>query len=269
MRRGASRMSTRDEYLEFLVATIERAGDLALRYFRGRLQVDDKGDGRVFDPVTRADREVERFIREQIAAAYPGHNIIGEEFAAKETADSMTWIIDPIDGTRGFVAGLPTWGTLLGLMDGEACVVGGMRQPCGGETWAGDGRRSYFIRNGARTENKTRSCDQLADAVLCCTHPCMYPTAESLAGFNRVLRACRFSRFGTDCLGYGMLAGGYVDLVIEGGLSAYDIMPLIPVIEGAGGIVTDWQGGSAAHGGLVLAAANERLHEQAMGLLNG
>ena len=262
-------MSASAEYLDFLVKTIEEAGELALRYFRGKLQVDNKGDGRVFDPVTRADKEVEQFIRDRIAAAYPEHNIIGEEFADKKTAAGMTWIIDPIDGTRGFVSGLPTWGTLLGLMDGERCVAGGMRQPFTKETWAGDGRRSYFIHDKIKTENKTRQRDKLAEAVLCCTHPLMYPTPESLAAFNRVLRACQFSRFGTDCLGYGMLAGGYVDLVIEGGLSAYDIMPLIPIIEGAGGIVTDWQGAPATNGGLIIAAANERLYEEALGLLRG
>ena len=262
-------MKAREDYLDFLIEMIEEAGGLALKHFRGKLRVDDKGSDGVFDPVTQADKEVEEFIRAKITAAYPGHNIIGEEFGAKKTADRMTWIIDPIDGTRGFVSGLSSWGVLVGLMNGDACVVGALRQPFTGETWAGDGRRSYFIHNKTRTENKVRQREKLADAVLCCTHPYMYPSEETLAGFNRVLQACQFSRFGTDCLGYGMLAGGYVDLVIEGGLSAHDIMPLIPIVEGAGGIVTDWQGNSAADGGLVIAAANEKLYEQALGLLHG
>ncbi|MGI9228710.1 MAG: inositol monophosphatase family protein [Gammaproteobacteria bacterium] len=260
-------MNTQQAYLDFITEMIAEAGEHALKHFRSKLQVDNKGSD-IFDPVTQADREVEQFIRDRITRAYPQHNIIGEEFAPTVSTDSMTWIIDPIDGTRSFVSGLPVWGILVGVMDGDKCVAGGMRQPVLGESWVGDGRHSYLIRDNVKIENKVRQRDKLADAVLCCTHPYMYPEEESLARFNRVLRACQFSRFGTDCMGYAMLASGYVDLVIEGGLSSYDIMPLIPVIEGAGGIVTDWQGNSAASGGLIIAAGNENLYQQAMSLLN-
>ena len=255
--------------MAFLETLIEQAGEVSLKYFRSNLAVTDKrGKGEAFDPVTRADRETEEFIRQRIAEAYPDHSIIGEEFGARSGSGSHTWLIDPIDGTRGYISGTPMWGVLVGLKRGDECLVGAMRQPYTGETWTGDGGAAYFIRREARTRIRVRQHTGLDKAIICCTHPAMYPTDESRQKFMGVVDRCRFSRFGTECLGYGMLASGYVDLVIEGGLSAYDIMPLIPIVEGAGGIITDWQGEAAANGGLVVAAASEKLHADALELLN-
>ncbi len=257
------------EYMPFLEEMIEQAGEVSLRYFRNDLTVTDKRQkGEAFDPVTIADRETEEFIRKRILAKYPGHAIIGEEFGTKEGTDSFTWLVDPIDGTRGFISGTPMWGVLIGLKRADECLVGAMRQPYLGETWLGDGNTAYFLRRQQRTRIRVRERVDLDEAIVCCTHPAMYPTDEAREKFMGVIARCRFSRYGTECLGYGMLACGYVDLVVEGGLSPYDIMPLIPIVEGAGGIITDWQGNTAVNGGMVIAAASERLHGEALELLN-
>ena len=260
---------THTDYLPFLERLVERAGEIPLRYFRSELEVTDKrGKGDSFDPVTRADRETEAFIRAGIAAQFPGHTIIGEEFGTTRGADALTWLIDPIDGTRGFISGTPMWGVLVGLKQGDECLAGAMRQPYTGETWSGDGRAAYFVRGRQRTRIGVREQVSLEDAIVCCTHPAMYPDDGTREKFTGVAARCRFSRYGTECLGYGMLANGYVDLVVEGGLSAYDIMPLIPIVEGAGGIVTDWQGNAALNGGLIVAASARELHDEVLNLLN-
>lgn len=252
-------------YLAFLEELIEQAGEVPLKYFRSDLTVTDKRlKGEAFDPVTRADRETEEFIRAGIAAAYPGHGIIGEELGTTQGKADLTWLIDPIDGTRGFISGTPMWGVLVGLKQADKCLVGAMRQPYTEETWVGDGHSAHFIRRRRRSRIRVREQAKLADAIVCCTHPAMYPTDATREKFTDVVNRCRFSRYGTECLGYGMLASGYVDLVIEGGLSAYDIMPLIPIIEGAGGIITDWQGNPALNGGLIVAASGKQLHGEVL-----
>lgn len=257
------------DYLPFLEDLIEQAGEISLKYFRSDLAVTDKRQkGEAFDPVTRADRETEEFIRHRIAEEYPDHSIVGEELGAKSGSGPYTWLIDPIDGTRGFISGTPMWGVLIGLKQGDECLVGAMRQPYLGETWTGDGNTAYFIRQQKRTPVTVREYTGLDKAIICCTHPAMYPTDEAREKFMGVVARCRFSRYGTECLGYGMLASGYVDLVIEGGLSAYDIMPLIPIVEGAGGVISDWQGNTAMNGGLIVAAASKKLHAIALELLN-
>ena len=255
--------------MQFLEGLIEEAGEIALRHFRSDLSVMDKRlKGAAFDPVTQADRETEAFIRSCIAERYPDHAIIGEEYGVKTGTDLCTWLIDPIDGTRGFVSGTPMWGVLTGLKRADKCLLGALRQPYTGETWSGDGNTANFIRGQQRARIKVRAQVSIADAIVCCTHPAMYPTEAARGKFMDVVARCRFSRYGTECLGYAMLAHGCVDLVVEGGLSAYDIMPLIPVVEGAGGIITNWQGNSAMDGGLIVAASGERLHAEALELLN-
>ncbi|MCY4338246.1 MAG: histidinol-phosphatase [Gammaproteobacteria bacterium] len=256
---------TAADYTTFLEELVEQAGHIPLEYFRSDLVVTDKQQqGGAFDPVTRADRETEQFIRDRIAAAYPEHGIIGEEFGTTQGDAALTWLIDPIDGTRGFVSGTPMWGVLVGLKQGDECLAGAMRQPYTEETWIGDGSAAHFIRRRQRSRLRVRNQARLTDAIVCCTHPAMYPTEATRQKFLDVIARCRFSRYGTECLGYGMLASGYVDLVIEGGLSAYDIMPLIPIVEGAGGVITNWQGQAALNGGLIVAASCRQLHEEAL-----
>lgn len=259
-----------DEYVEFAVDVMAQAGDISLRYFRTTLDVENKAKKRAWDPVTRADREVETFIRERIRERFPGHAIIGEEYGNEGAGSAYSWLIDPIDGTRGFLCGTPMWGILLGLMEGDRCLAGFVRQPFVGETYAG-GNGSGFVldREGKRVDLGARGTRALNEAVICCTHPDMFRTEAERRVFAAVESACRFSRFGTDCYGYCLLARGFVDLIVEADLEAYDIVPLIPIVESAGGVVTTWDGGPAVRGGAVVAAANPALHRAALEVIGG
>jgi len=255
-------------FLDSATSIAEGTGSIALRYFRKSLDVDNKLEGAGFDPVTRADREVEASIRAEITRLYPDHGIIGEEEAAVETDSPYCWIIDPIDGTRAFISGVPAWGTLLGLKFDEECIAGVMHQPYLGETFFGGAGSAALRRAGKEIELRTSETRELASAIAYCTHPAMFPTPENLERFKRVDGAIRMMRYGGDCYSYCLLAHGMIDLVVEGELQPYDIVPLIPIIEGAGGVVTNWQGESAMSGGLIVAAANPALHDQALALLN-
>ncbi|HEY7841014.1 MAG TPA: histidinol-phosphatase [Gammaproteobacteria bacterium] len=257
-----------DDYLYFAIETMARAGDISLRYFRTELEVENKAKKRKYDPVTRADREVESYLRERIRERFPGHAIVGEEYGNTQGSSTLSWLIDPIDGTRGFLCGTPMWGILLGLMDGERCVAGFVRQPFLDETYAGcDGKGFVLEGGGTRLPLRTRSTRTVEDAIVCCTHPNMFRTGDERRTFAAVESACRFTRYGTDCYGYCLLARGFVDLVVEGDLEAYDIVPLIPIVEAAGGVVTDWKGNPAIRGGAVIAAANPALHEAALRMI--
>ena len=246
---------------------MERAGDVAMRYFRQPLDIYNKAAKRSFDPVTRADREVEAMIRERIGATYPDHGIHGEEEGRTGTECSYTWIIDPIDGTRGYICGSPMWGMLLGLKLEDQCLLGVMHQPYLQETWYGSKDGAFTRRDGATQPLRCSTTTQLSEAVICCTHPSMFRNEDDAGAFHGLERRCRYSRYGTECLGYGLLAAGYVDLVVEADLEAYDIAPLIPIVKAAGGVVSNWDGGGAHDGGRVLAAANPQLHARALDLI--
>lgn len=250
------------ELLEFAVGIAEEAGAIALQYFRSPLTVDNKSAAR-FDPVTHADREIELQLRARIAAAYPEHAVIGEEHGNSD-GNHMIWVIDPIDGTRGFVTGSPMWGMLIGVMDAGRPLVGLIHQPFLQETfYASDAGAFLKAAHGVR-RLYTRATEDLGQAVLYCTHPGMFEQAGDQAAFARVEQASRFSRYGGDCYGYALLAAGYVDLVVEASLQPYDIIPLVPLIEAAGGVVSDWTGNPPLHGGRVVAAATPALHRQTL-----
>ncbi|HJU10881.1 MAG TPA: histidinol-phosphatase [Candidatus Binataceae bacterium] len=254
------------EYLEFACHVAELAGKVILPYFRSGASVENKLKVG-YDPVTMADREAEWLIRSEITRAYPQHSILGEEFGTSFGASALTWVIDPIDGTRGFVMGLPQWGTLLALNDGARPLLGVMHQPFIGETFMGS-RHGAYLRSEERTERlKTREIAELSDASVCATHPDMFSEGEEHAAFSRIARACKQTRYGTDCYGWCLLAAGLIDLVIETQLKPYDIQAPIAIIEAAGGIVTDWAGQPAYNGGRVLGAANSRLHQIALEIL--
>jgi myo-inositol-1(or 4)-monophosphatase len=255
--------------LEFAHVLADLSGSAILPYFRKPLAVGNKAGPSAFDPVTAADRAAERAIRKAIIARFPEHGIVGEEYGTVAGAGRYRWVIDPIDGTRTFITGSPLWGTLIGLMDGPRPILGLMNQPFTGERFWSDGRRAHWRGpNGKARRIGTRPCARLGDAVLTSTHPEMFVSPDE-ARFSQVRSRVRMTRFGGDCYGYCLLAAGFVDLIVEAGLKAYDIVALVPIVEAAGGIVTTWDGGPATEGGRILAAGDPRVHQEAMAILRG
>ena len=260
-----------EEHYETLLATAhslaDRAGAVILPHFRTGFTIDHKG-GDLFDPVTVADRDAEAAIRSGLAEAYPHHGILGEEFGALNPDAEYCWVIDPIDGTRSFIIGLPIWGTLIGLTRDGVPLLGLMDQPFTGERFIGGHGGAYFRHDGAERGMRARACASLKDALLATTSTDFFTSAEEHHRFNELSRRVRLRRFGGDCYNYCMLALGQIDLVVEAGLNPYDILPLIPIIEQAGGIVTTWQGDDARDGGRVIAAGDRRVHAAAMKILS-
>lgn len=221
-----------------------------------------------FDPVTEADRASERAMRAILAEARPHDGILGEEEADTEGSSGLTWVIDPIDGTRSFISGTPTWGVLVALSDTDGPILGLIDQPYIRERFSGGLGRAEIDSPTAKTRLKVRNTRTLSEATLFTTFPEIGTEAERTA-FFRVEKEVRLTRYGCDCYAYALLAAGHIDLVIEAGLQPFDIHAPIAVIEAAGGIVTDWEGGPAYGGGRVLAAATRDLHEAAMERLRG
>lgn len=244
----------------------DAAASAIMPHFRASVAVENKLSGG-FDPVTAADREGESAIRELIHARFPGHGILGEEHGDHQLDAEHVWVLDPIDGTRAFIAGLPTWGTLIGLCEGGTPSNGMMVQPYIGERFYGDGKSAFLATRSAKSPISTRECARLEDALMCTTDPHLF-TPDERPVYDRIEGAARNTRYGTDCYGYAMLAAGQVDLVIESGLNAYDIVALIPIVEGAGGAVTTWTGGSAKDGGRIVASGDKRLHEAVLAELS-
>ena len=257
-------------YITTAHALAERAGAVILPHFRTELTVDHKG-GAQFDPVTVADRDAESAIRAILSETYPGHGIIGEEFEDERPDADFCWMVDPIDGTRAFIMGQPLWGTLIGLTAHGAPLLGMMNQPYTGERfWSGE-TESFFARGldqGGETRTiRVRPCPALDGAILASTAPELFDTDE-LSRFEALTRAVRLRRFGGDCYNYCLLAMGQIDLVVEAGLKPIDIMPLVPIIERAGGVVTTWDGGDPSSGGRIVAAGDPALHAQALKILS-
>lgn len=261
----------RQAWLAMALELAERAGAAALPFFRAGATVDSKRgaaeQGRDFDPVTAADRLAETVIRDGLQGSCPAHGVLGEEFGLLE-GNGLTWVVDPIDGTRGFVTGMLHWGVLLGLFDGQDPVLGVMHQPFAGESFFGTGERAGHRRGAQDRELRVRPCAAMADAVLAATTPRMFRNKAVGEAFRRVDEQVRFTRFGGDCYNYAMLAMGCLDLVVEDSLQPYDIQALIPIVRGAGGVITTWSGDDPSMGGAVVAAGDKRLHEEALRLLN-
>ena len=257
-----------------IVSTAHALAEVArretLRHFRsGSLVASNKadaGDSEGFDPVTIADRAAEAAMRAVLAERRPNDAILGEEEADQPGTSGLTWVLDPIDGTRGFVAGTPTWGVLIALNEAQGPLYGIIDQPYIGERFEGGlGRARLTGPRGARPLD-VRPARSLAEATLFTTFPEVGTPADR-AGFEAVRDQVKLVRYGMDCYAYGLIASGQVDLVIEAGLHAYDICAPIAVIEAAGGIVTNWEGGPAHPGGRALAASSAELHAEAMDLL--
>jgi len=263
-------MTTRAKIAEYINAAHEfadLAGAAILPHFRRRIRIDNKADSG-FDPVTAADRAAERAISKALATRFPDHGLEGEEYGHRNPDARMRWVVDPIDGTRAFILGMPLWGTLIGLMDGDTPMVGLMDQPYTRERfWSGE--RATFFRgaDGKERRLKTRSCPSLADAMFTTTDPHLFKSAKDQRGFKAIKERVRFVRYGGDCYSYCLLAAGMIDIVVETGLKPFDIIPLIPIIERAGGRVTTWEGEPAIRGGRIVATGDPRLHEEALALL--
>lgn len=254
------------DFSAFIEKLASASGDTILPFFRTSLGIENKNRGRNFDPVTEADRAAEAAMRKLISTQFPKHGIIGEEFGEEKPDAEYVWVLDPIDGTKSFIAGYPVWGTLIALMHHGSPAYGMMHQPFTRERFSGDGGGArYRGPLGERTLN-VRRCGSLSDAVLFTTSPLLMSEAER-AAFRNVEADVKLSRYGGDCYAYCMLASGHIDLVIEAGLKAYDIAALVPIVTGAGGIITTWDGGPPQHGGNIIAAGDAKVHAAAMALL--
>ena len=238
------------------------SGPIIRRHFRQPIAVDHKADA---TPVTIADRDAEAAIRAAIVDAYPGHGIIGEEHGTTNGGAEYVWVIDPIDGTKSFITGKPVFGTLIALLRGGRPILGIIDQPVTGERWTGAAGLATTLNGEA---GRTRSCGDLGHAALDATSPDMFEGADAHA-FARLCGRAGLVRHSMDCYAYAMLATGFVDLVVEATMNLYDFAALVPVVEGAGGMITDWQGEAlgAASDGRVIAAGDARMHEAARKIL--
>ena len=241
------------------------ASDVTLRHFRTSAAAEHKG-GDDFDPVTAADKGAEAVIRDILKRDYPKHGIVGEEFGAVNAGADYVWTLDPIDGTRAFILGLPLWGTLIGLQHEGRPVLGLMDQPFIGERFWNDESAAWYRGPKGLQRCQTRRCEGLGRALLTATTPDMFE-GEDEVRFNRLAKAVRMRRYGGDCYAYCMLALGQADIVAEAKLKPFDIVPLIPIVEKAGGVVCNWDGGSAREAGRCIACGDPTLLDAALALL--
>ena len=255
-----------DDITETAGLMADAAGQAILPHFRGDPDTENKDVSGGYDPVTVADRASEKAMRAVLATRRPDDAILGEEFGHKPGHTGLTWVLDPIDGTRAFVSGAPVWGVLISVADASGPLFGMIVQPYIGERFLGGFGRAELIRGQDVRPLSTRA-STLENAILLSTFPEIGTEAEYRA-FSKVSQVCKLTRYGLDCYGYALVALGQADLVIEAGLHEYDIHAPIAVIEAAGGIMTDWQGGPAHGGGQVIAAGDAALHQAALELLN-
>jgi inositol-phosphate phosphatase/L-galactose 1-phosphate phosphatase/histidinol-phosphatase len=253
-----------DTFLAFALHLADAAGEVIRPYFRKPLAISDKADR---TPVTAADRTAEEVMRGLIEKRFPEHGILGEEFGPIRADAEFLWVLDPIDGTKSFISGVPLFGTLIALTRGGRPILGIIDQPILRERWAGASSRPSTL-NGAAI--RCRACPALAAATLFATMPDMFK-GEDAGSFARISSAVKLTRFSADCYAYGLLAAGFVDLVLEASLKPYDFCAMVPIVEGAGGVATDWRGVSLdlASDGRILVAGDRPTHDAALALLDG
>ncbi len=254
-------------FLAFTDTLADAAREAILPYFRNKHTVENKLAGG-FDPVTEADRNAESAIRALIEREFPEHGIAGEEFGVKPSRSGYSWTLDPIDGTRAFIAGLPLWGVLIALAYEGSPILGVMDQPYLDERYRGSALGATCTARGQTRALKTRACTGLGDAILSSTDAMLFKGSEADA-FARVRTKAKLTRYGYDCYAYAMIAAGHMDCVIESGLKSHDIHALIPIIAAAGGGVCSWDGGGADGGGQVLAYGDARVRDETLALLDG
>jgi myo-inositol-1(or 4)-monophosphatase len=255
------------DFKAFIGQLATSSGETILPFFRTSLSIDNKSTAHDFDPVTEADRAAEAVMRRLIKASFPQHGIVGEEFGSEREDAEYVWVLDPIDGTKSFISGFPIWGTLIALLHKGTPVFGMMHQPFIGERFSGDSGSALYSGSTGTRKLTARRCTGLQDATMFTTSPRLMNDSDR-AIFSRVEENVRLTRYGGDCYSYCMLAAGHLDLVIETELKPYDIAALIPIVTGAGGVVTTWEGKPAQKGGRIVAAGDPRVHEAALKLLN-
>lgn len=254
---------------QFFHTLADAADKTILAYYRQSLTIETKYKQDVrFDPVTQADRQAEHVIRDLIGQRYPEHAILGEEFGENDSQSLLKWVIDPIDGTRPFICGLPVWGSLIGLQQAQIARMGMMSQPFTQERFWADGEHSWTSGPMGHSQLLTRQNATLANSILHTTSPELYPLHPQVK-FAELTQRVLMTRYGGECYAMAMLAAGRIDLCLELSLQPYDIVAFIPIIEQAGGVVTTLQGHRAEAGGQILASANRALHDAALAVLNG
>jgi histidinol phosphatase-like enzyme (inositol monophosphatase family) len=254
-----------DEFQAFILELNEAAAGVALPLFRTDCGMENKPGSSGYDPVTEADKGAERAIRKLIAQRYPEHGVLGEEYGADRADAEFVWVLDPVDGTRAFVAGLPLWTTLIGLRHQGHPVLGLIGQPYIGEVFTGSAAGSRLIRGGRETPLMVRPCSLLTEATIAATDPVGCFNGAEIGAWNQVRAAARLTRLGGDAYIFAMVALGKIDLVIESGLKAWDIDPIMPIIEGAGGFVCNWRGEPPGRdGGQIVAGGDRRCLDEAL-----
>ena len=255
-----------DARLEVACRIADAARNVTLDAYHHGPIAENKSTGSDFDPVTATDLACEKRIRELLADEYAQDGIVGEEFADQISQNGWRWCVDPIDGTRAFVAGIPVWSTLIGVFFDDEPVIGVIDHPALDQRFIGAHGKAWRYSNGDKTRIKTRKCAGINEAILSCTEPMAMFDQQQLKAYETIRRTAQFSRLGLDAYSYALTASGRIDLVIEAQLKPYDIAALIPIIEGAGGKITDWQGGPAhkigKEGGAVVCVGDPDLLEQ-------
>lgn len=253
--------------ITFLHQLADTAAKETLPRFRSSVAVDNKLS-HDFDPVTEGDRAAEAAIRDMIESRFPDHGILGEEHGSSGLDRKYVWVIDPIDGTRSFIAGVPLWGTLIGLYERGRAVMGVMDQPFTKERYIADGKTTRLFRPEGEQKLKTSACEKLENAIMFTTSPRIIE-GGALKRYDQLESRVKLARYGADCYAFSLVAAGHADIAVESGLQPYDIAALIPLIEQAGGIITNWNGGRPEQGGDIIAAATSDLHAAALRILNG
>lgn len=255
-----------DEMTRFAVALAEASAAAILPYFRQNADVEIK-DGPVWDPVTEGDRAGERAIRALIEERYPDHGILGEEYGTKDARSPFTWVLDPVDGTRAFVCGMPTWATLIGLSVEGKPAIGLMNQPVVGDMFYGNPEGAWHVYRGRAAALATRRGIPLARASIGTTAPELYRSADDQRRFQALRSKAQLTRYGGDAYFYCMMAAGHLDIAMDCALQPYDITPLLPIVTGAGGVAAEWTGGDISRGGNVITAGSEALLEEALAVM--
>ncbi len=262
-------MTVTPDLIVFANRLADTSGAVIRPLFRQRIDVAHKQGVHDFDPVTEADKGAERAIRALLAKERPADAVLGEEYGEQQGSSGYRWVLDPVDGTRAFITGRHEWGSLIALEQDGKPVLGILDQPVLGERFVGVNGAAHLVQAGKASKLDVRACASVSEAVLCATDPGAYFSKEQLSAFARVERLTKMTRYGGDCYLFAALALGFVDVVIEANFSPWDVAALIPLVEGAGGIITSWDGGSAQSGKSILASGDRRVHAEAMKLLAG